>query len=107
MVVVGGLAALGLAAYFFKDQIGDFMNFFSNAVDSWGIWGYLAYMGVYAVLELLAVPAIPLTMTAGPIFGIVRGTAAVSVASVAAATLAFLIARYAARERVSLGQLLG
>lgn len=51
-------------------------------------------------LELLAVPAIPLTMTSGVIFGVVPGTVVVSVASVAAATLAFLIARYAARDRV-------
>ena len=61
---------------------------------------YAAYGAVYVGLELLAVPAIPLTMTSGVIFGVVPGTIVVSVASVAAATLAFLIARYAARDRV-------
>ena len=61
---------------------------------------YAAYGAVYVGLELLAVPAIPLTMTSGVIFGVVPGTVVVSVASVTAATLAFLIARYAARDRV-------
>lgn len=100
LVVVAGLVGIGIGAYVFKGQISDFMNFFTHAVETWGSWGYIAYMVVYAALELLAVPAIPLTMTAGPIFGVVKGTAAVSVSSVAAATLAFLIARYAAREKV-------
>jgi uncharacterized membrane protein YdjX (TVP38/TMEM64 family) len=48
----------------------------------------------------LAVPAIPLTMTAGAIFGVVPGTAVVSASATLAATAAFLIARYAARDRV-------
>jgi uncharacterized membrane protein YdjX (TVP38/TMEM64 family) len=49
------------------------------------------------------VPAIPLTMTAGVIFGPLAGTAIVSVSATAAATVAFLIARYLARDRVRLG----
>lgn len=55
---------------------------------------------MYATLEVLAVPAIPLTMTAGAIFGVVPGTAVVSASATLAATAAFLIARYAARDRV-------
>lgn len=53
-----------------------------------------------AGLEVLAVPAIPLTMTAGVIFGPWAGTAIVSIAATLAATIAFLLARYAARDRV-------
>lgn len=47
-----------------------------------------------------AVPAIPLTMTAGVIFGVVPGTAVVSVAGTLACTISFLIARYVARDKV-------
>lgn len=64
------------------------------------VFRYVAYGGVYTVLEVLAVPAVPLTMTAGLIFGPVFGVVIVSGASTAAATLSFLIARYAARDRV-------
>ena len=46
-------------------------------------------------------PAIPLTMTAGVIFGVVPGTAVVSVAATIAATGAFLIARYVARDKIA------
>lgn len=50
--------------------------------------------------ELLAVPAIPLTMTAGAIFGVIPGTAIVSVSATAAAAASFLIARYVAHDKV-------
>ena len=68
----------------------------------WGPLGYLAYGGVYALLELAIIPAIPLTMTAGVLFGALPGLAVVSASGTLAATLSFLIARYAAREKVPL-----
>lgn len=77
-----------------------FLDYFIGLVDDWGPLGYVAYAVVYAGLELLAVPAIPLTMTAGAIFGLLPGTAVVSVAATAACTGAFLVARYVARDKV-------
>lgn len=56
---------------------------------------YPAYGLVYAALEVLALPAVPLTMTAGLLFGVAPGVCVVSVASTAAATVSFVIARYA------------
>lgn len=97
--IVGGLAALVAGGVLLKDQIKAFLETFICLVDDWGPLGYVAYILVYAGLELLAVPAIPLTMTAGVIFGVGAGTAVVSIASTLAATGAFLIARYVARER--------
>lgn len=57
---------------------------------------------VYTALELVIIPAIPLTMAAGVLFGVGPGLVVVSLASTAAAALAFLIARYAARDKVGL-----
>jgi hypothetical protein len=34
--VLGGIAALALGGYIFKDQIKGFLDFFINAVDEWG-----------------------------------------------------------------------
>ncbi|KAL6750041.1 snare associated Golgi protein-domain-containing protein [Haematococcus lacustris] len=79
---------------------GAFLEFFIGAVDEWGQLGVLAYAGVYIVLELLSLPAIPLTMTAGMIFGTLQGTAITSVSGTIAAAIAFLIARYAVRDKV-------
>lgn len=99
LTVLGGLVALGVGGVLLKDQIKAFLDYFIAVVDDYGPLGYAAYMIVYAGLELLAVPAIPLTMTAGVIFGPVVGTGIVSVSATAAATGAFLISRYVARDR--------
>jgi uncharacterized membrane protein YdjX (TVP38/TMEM64 family) len=99
-VAVLGLAALAAVAVAARGPLTEFVQYFSAVVDDLGPAGYLAYGLVYAGLEVLAVPAIPLTMTAGVVFGVVPGTAVVSAAATAAATASFLIARYAAREKV-------
>jgi hypothetical protein len=102
--VVAGISILMGGGYIFRGQIKHFLDFFIQAVDDWGVWGYLAYAAVYAGLEVLAVPAIPLTMTAGAIFGPLPGTLIVSLSGTFAATIAFLIARYAARDKVGLSR---
>lgn len=59
------------------------------------------YAGFYLLLELVAVPAIPLTLGAGYLFGFVKGTVAVSIASTCAAAAAFLISRYGLRDVIT------
>ncbi|KAL5673155.1 hypothetical protein ACJX0J_017461, partial [Zea mays] len=66
----------------------------------YGPAGYALFVLVYAGLEVLAIPAIPLTMSAGLLFGSVTGTIIVSISGTLAAAVAFLIARYFARERI-------
>jgi uncharacterized membrane protein YdjX (TVP38/TMEM64 family) len=56
--------------------------------------------GVYVVATLLFIPGSLLTLAAGTLYGLVLGTVVVSLASTTGAALAFLIARYAARDRV-------
>ncbi len=97
---VAGLGLLLAGGYVFQEPIKAFLQFFIDAVDEWGVWGYVAYAAVYTGLEVLAVPAVPLTMTAGVIFGPLAGTAVVSFSGTLAAAIAFLIARYAARDKV-------
>jgi hypothetical protein len=98
--ILGGILLLIGGGYVFREPIKLFLEFFVNAVDEWGYLGYVAYAVVYTGLEVLAVPAIPLTMTAGVIFGPIPGTIIVSASATLAATIAFLIARYAARDKV-------
>ena len=59
------------------------------------------FWAAYVLCEMLGVPALPLTMSAGALFGVAKGTALVSTAGVAAAGGGFLVARYALRERVT------
>ena len=98
--MVGGLAVVLGLGYLFKGKIRHFLDYFIERVDEWGPWGYVAYGALYTALEIVALPAIPLTMTAGVLFGIVPGTIVVSGAATTAATIDFLIARYAARDKV-------
>eukprot|EP00798_Chlamydomonas_sp_ICE-L_P024543 gene24543-10151_t len=97
--VLGLLALLG-GGYTHKDDIPFLLTSFVELVEKLGSWGYLAYAGLYISLDVLCIPAVPLTMTAGVIFGPVAGTAMVSACSTTAATIAFLIARYVARDKV-------
>ncbi|MEK7232540.1 MAG: TVP38/TMEM64 family protein [Elusimicrobiota bacterium] len=55
----------------------------------------------YAAACVLFVPGALLTMGAGALFGVIRGTVYVSIASVTGATAAFLIGRYLARDWVA------
>lgn len=88
-------------AIFFRNDISHLLDVFAVNVQQWGPWGYAAYAGLYTLLELLSVPAVPLSLTAGYLFGAVPGTAVVSLSATTAAVLAFLISRFALRDRVA------
>jgi uncharacterized membrane protein YdjX (TVP38/TMEM64 family) len=66
-----------------------------------GAAGGALYAVFYIAGTALFFPGLPLTLGAGFLYGAVIGTLVVSPASVAGATLAFLIARYLARDWVT------
>ena len=78
----------------------EWLESFQGWVKEKGVFGGALYGLVYIVAALLFVPGSILTLGAGYVFGLVSGTVIVSLASTATAALAFLIARYLARERV-------
>ncbi|KAJ4798760.1 SNARE associated Golgi protein family [Rhynchospora pubera] len=100
LLLVGVIGGVGGVGYVYKDQINSFLTQFSEVIDGYGPAGYALFVLVYAGLEVLAIPAIPLTMSAGLLFGSVTGTIIVSISGTVAAAVAFLIARYFARERI-------
>ena len=61
----------------------------------------LLFGAVYVVATVLLVPGSVLTLVAGALFGLWRGTLIVLIAASVGATAAFLIARYVARARVA------
>jgi uncharacterized membrane protein YdjX (TVP38/TMEM64 family) len=71
------------------------------AVDAQGVWGPLAFIAAYAVACVAFVPASILTLAAGALFGVVKGTLFVLVGATLGAMGAFLIARYVARDWVA------
>ena len=66
-----------------------------------GAAGGVLYAAFYIAGTALFFPGLPLTLGAGFLYGAVIGTLVVSPASVAGASLAFLIARYFARDWVT------
>jgi len=96
--VGAALAAGVLAAWYFlpiERWIGALVGF----VESLGLWGVLAFALAYVAVVLLFGPASVMSVAAGVAFGL-WGVPLVLAAGTSAGALAFLIARYAARERV-------
>jgi uncharacterized membrane protein YdjX (TVP38/TMEM64 family) len=76
-----------------------------QALSGWlaglGWWGPLLYGVLYVGATVLLIPGAVITIAAGALFGLWRGTLLVSLASTTGAALAFLLARSLARERVA------
>ncbi len=70
-------------------------------IDRLGPWGPALFILIYIVATVLLVPGSALTFGAGALFGVVRGSLYVSVASTIGATCAFLIGRHLARDAVT------
>ena len=66
-----------------------------------GPWGAVAFIGLYILATVLFVPGLILTLGAGFLFGLLRGSICVSIASTLGASAAFLIGRHLARQWVS------
>ena len=83
-------------------QVGGRLPQFAAWVDSLGFWGPAVFIAGYIGATVAFVPGSVLTLAAGAIFGIVRGTAYVMVGATIGASLAFLVARYLARSAIEI-----
>jgi len=81
-------------------QAGQSVPRFAAWVASLGIWGPLVFILGYTVATVAFVPGVVLTLAAGAIFGLVRGTLYTFVGATFGASAAFLVARYAARRAI-------
>ncbi|HEV8716552.1 MAG TPA: TVP38/TMEM64 family protein [Candidatus Binatia bacterium] len=76
-----------------------------HALHGWigklGWWEPVVFGLLYVLATVLFVPGVVLTLAAGAFFGVWIGTLIVSVAATTGAALAFLIARYLAREKIA------
>lgn len=91
--VLAGLLFLGRYA-------GGYIPVFAEWVEGLGALGPIAFIFGYAIAVVAFIPGSLLTLAAGAIFGLAEGTLYVIVAATLGATLAFLIARHAARAAI-------
>ena len=93
LLIIAGLVLAGRS-------LGGLVPALADKVERLGTLAPVAFIAVYIVATVAFVPGSLLTLAAGALFGLVRGTAYVLVGATLGACAAFLIARYAARGLV-------
>jgi uncharacterized membrane protein YdjX (TVP38/TMEM64 family) len=96
MLLVAGIVGLLLLGR----RLGAALPAFAAWVDGLGAWGPAVFIAGYALAVVAFAPGSILTLAGGAIFGLARGTLYVFVAAVLGSSIAFLVARYAARPWV-------
>lgn len=94
-----GIAALA-ALLLLGRQLGGYIPQFAAWVESLGVWGPIVFILGYLLATVAFVPGSLLTLAAGAIFGLVKGTLYVFLGAAAGTAVAFLVARYLARSAV-------
>jgi len=94
--LVLGVGVLAVILYLGRSA-GGLVPIFAEWVEGLGALGPIVFIFGYAAAVVAFIPGSLLTLAAGAIFGLAEGTLYVIVAATLGATLAFLIARHAAR----------
>ncbi len=98
IVLIVIVIALFLAMRFLPVQ--QWLRSFNDWVGQMGVIGILIFILVYAVATVFLAPGAILTIGAGFAFGLWKGFLAVSAGATIGASLAFLVARFIARDKV-------
>src|SRR5579859_4490735 len=104
--IIGGVlivAVLAWAIYYFmipsllQRQLARALDWAANL----GLWGPIVFLVLYVLACVCFVPGSVLTLGAGALFGVLKGTIMVSLSATLGATAAFLVGRYLARDWVA------
>ncbi len=82
------------------EYLSGLLNNIDNFLASLGAWGAIVFVLIYILATVFLIPGSALTLAGGLIFGVVKGSILVSIASVAGATASFLVGRYFLRSWV-------
>ncbi len=91
LILVAAIALLAIAATQFP--IAEWLTSLVQWIDANKETAWLVFIGAYVAATVLMVPGSILTVAAGYVFGVLYGTALVSISSILGATLAFVIGR--------------
>jgi uncharacterized membrane protein YdjX (TVP38/TMEM64 family) len=100
-ILLGAAAAIAILYGAHRFGAGPWLANVLDWIRGLGALAPLAFMAIYIVACVAFVPGSILTIGAGVIFGVVRGSIFVSIAATLGATAAFLVGRYLARGWVS------
>jgi len=99
VTVVVAVAGLLVAYRYFHVQL--LLRQTLDWVSGQGTAGVIAFIAIYILACVFMLPGSVLTLGAGAVFGVVKGTPICLVAATLGATAAFLVGRYLARDRVA------
>ena len=100
IVLIAVLIAVLIVAK--KSGLGERLEELQGWIDSLGFWGYLVFLGIYIAAVIVGIPGSVVTVAGAALFGsVVVGVILVSIGSTVGASLAFLIARYFARDAIT------
>lgn len=94
------IVVIAIAVLFAKFDVRALLREALVWIEQLGAWGQVLFVAIYIVATVLLVPGSALGLGAGALFGVVRGSLLVSLASTLGATCAFLLGRYLARDWV-------
>lgn len=99
LYIVLALAVVAGAILIGRQGVGPVIRF-AEWVEGLGVWGPVVFILGYVIATVAFLPGSVLTLAAGFIFGIARGTLYTFIGATIGSSLAFLIARYVARGAV-------
>jgi uncharacterized membrane protein YdjX (TVP38/TMEM64 family) len=94
------LAAIGAAILLHFVPKADWTGLIEEWVDASGFIGVLVFAAIYIVATLALLPSAPINIAAGALYGLAWGVGVVMASSLAAALIAFLIARHLLSDRI-------
>ena len=97
VALVGFLLLAGIKYFHVQELLKKLLSWVADL----GTWGPLIYIVIYILACVFFIPGSLLTLGAGVLFGVVKGSIIVSIASTLGATCAFLVGRHIARDWVS------
>ncbi|MCU1347143.1 MAG: hypothetical protein JWO56_173 [Acidobacteria bacterium] len=97
-IAVAAIAGLALLYHFLP--VREWLEAFKHYVATLGPLGWIVYALAYALCCVLFIPASVLTLGAGAIFGVVKGSIIVIAGATLGATLSFILARTILRKRI-------
>lgn len=90
-----------MAVLFAKSDVRELLRESLGWIEQLGAWGQVLFVVIYIVATVLFIPGSALGLGAGALFGVMRGSLLVSLASTIGATCAFLLGRYLTRDWVA------
>lgn len=99
-VLLGAVILLGIAALYGALPIGETLQALVRRIDALGPWAGTVFVLLYAAASVLLLPVWILTVAAGAVFGVARGSILVLFGATLGAMAAFALARTGLRKSV-------